>query len=417
VQNQNQTTVILVALILLIGTHFPGILLAQSLTVSGKVIDAETGEPLAYATLAVMGEAFGTITNLAGDFDFYIPKEYHNRQIVFSSLGYVNLNIGINDSLANKIHIIKLQPGHIILDEVLVTENLSAGNLLRIAISRIEKNYPMSPVEMDGFYRDTKIVDGKYVSLLEAAVKIYDKDYKAPRDHTKLRERVSLVEVRRTFDYDYALKKYFNQYNVLEDLLLENIVKYRTFNNEKEFFASLQRKKVQGYNNRPIDLVFVEIPGYSLKIYIDENYGIRKIYFGWGDGVEPIYTYRKSRKLENQVMRLEKQIEYQEHNGKLYLKYIDAHYQHNWINRKTHSLELTNARNQALMINKVNFTSPTWIGNSEKMKRYGLQFQHKAYNKGFWERYNTIKEMPLNDKAHFDLEKRHSLEEQFESFN
>ena len=163
-------------------------------------------------------------------------------------------------------------------------------------------------------------------------------------------------------------------------------------------------------------MVFIDLPEYSLKIYIDENYGIRKIIFNWGDGNKPVYAYRKSRKLENRVMRLEKQIEFQEYNGKLYLKYIAAHYQSNWINRKTEQLVLIAERDQALLINKLNYTNPQWIKSSKKMKRYGLQFQHDAYNKEFWANYNTIKDMPLNDNAQRDLEKLFSLEEQFESF-
>ena len=396
--------------------NLPGILVAQSFTISGSVIDANTGEPLAYATVALKNEPFGTITNLAGDFDFHISKAYGESQMVISTLGYVNFNISVNDALKQEVLLVKLEPGHILLDEVLVTEDLSAENLLRIAIRNIEKNYPMSPVSMEGFYRDTKKVNGEYVALLEAAVNIYDKDYSAPRDHTKLRERVSLVEVRRTHDHDYSLNKYFNKYNVMEDLLLENNVKYRTFNDEQEFYASLERKKVVGYNNQPINLVFVELPAYSLKIYIDDNYGIRKIIFKWGDGIEPVYSYRKSRKLENQVMMLEKQIEFQEFNGKLYLKYIAAHYQNNWLNRKKQKLVLIAERDQALLINELNYINPQWIKNSKKMKRYGLQFQHEAYNKEFWANYNTIKDLPLSHKAQRDLEKLFSLEEQFESF-
>ena len=360
-QNQNQFTATLALLLIIIGISIPGISVAQSLTISGRVIDAKTGEPLVYATVALKNEPFGTITNLAGDFDFHVPKEYGQSQIVISTLGYVNFSISVNYAINQEKLLVFLEPGHIVLDEVLVVESLSAENLLRIAIANIEKNYPMSPVDMDGFYRETKKVDGKYVALLEAAVKIYDKDYSAPRDHTKLRERVSLVEVRRTHDYDYSLKKYFSQYNVMEDLLLENIVKYRTFNNEEDFYASLKRKKVVGYNNQPINLVFVELPDYSLKIYIDDNYGIRKIIFNWGDGIKPVYSYRKSRKLQNQVMKLEKQIEFQEHNGKLYLKFIAAHYQNNWINDKTQELELITERDQALLINKLNYINKQCI--------------------------------------------------------
>lgn len=415
-QNQNHITASIASLLIYIGILIPGILEAQSLTITGKVTDANTGEPLPYATIALKDKPFGTITNLAGDFDFHVPKEFSQSQIVISTLGYVNFSISVNDALNREMLLVFLEPGHVVLDEVLVLESLSAENLLKIAINNIEKNYPMSPVDMDGFYRDTKKVDGKYVALLEAAVNIYDKDYSPPRDRTKLRERVSLVEVRRTHDLEFSLNKYFNQYNVMEDLLLENIVKYRTFNNEADFYASLERKKVVGYNNKPINLVFIELPDYSLKIYIDENYGIRKIIFKWGDGTKPIYSYRKSRKLENQIMKLEKQIEFQEHNGKLYLKYIAANYQNNWVSRKTQELELIAERDQALLINNLNYINPQWIKSSKKMKRYGLQFQHEAYNKEFWANYNTIKDMPLNDKAQQDLEKLFSLEEQFESF-
>lgn len=416
-QNQNHFTAILTRLLIIIGMCLPGILVAQSLTISGKVIDANTGEPLPYATVAIKNEPFGTITNLAGDFDFHVPKAYGQSLVVISTLGYVNFNISVNDALKQEILLVLLEPGRIVLEEVLVTENLRAADLLRIAINNIEKNYPMSPVDMDGFYRDTKKVNGKYVALLEAAVKIYDKDYRAPRDHTRLRERVTLVEVRRTHDYDYSLKKYFSQYNVMEDLLLENFVKYRTFNTEEDFYENLKRKKVVGYNNTPIDLVYIELPGYSLEIYIDEKYGIRKINFDWGDGIKPVYSYRKIGKLENRVMRLIKQIEFQEYNGKLYLKYIAVHYQNKWLDLKTDELVLITERDQALLINKLNYVNPVWIKSSKKMKRYGLQFQHEAYNKEFWSNYNTIKDMPLSNKAQFDLEKLFTLEEQFESFN
>lgn len=416
-QNQNQSILALVGLLLLVGVLLPAILFAQTHTISGKVVDNDTGEPLVYATIALENEAFGTITNLAGEFDFHLPDTLLNKTLVISSLGYLNYTIPVRTIIQQEKLEIKLVPGHILLDEVMVSENLTAANLLSIAITRIEKNYPMTPVEMDGFYRETKQVNEEYVALLEAAVKIYDKNYRAPRDNARLRERVSLVEVRRTLDYEYDLEKYFNKYNMLEDLLLENFVKYRTFNNSNEFFSLLKRKKVPGYNNEPINLVYIDMPGYKLKIYIDDNYAMRKIIFSWGNGQEPVYSYRKSRKLENRVMKVDKQIEFQEHDGKLYLKYIAARYENNWYNRKIAEPILVTVRDQALLINKVNYQHPMWIDNAHKMKRYGLQFQHKAYNKDFWHSYNVIKDMPLDNKVQLDLEKLLSLEDQFEAFN
>lgn len=415
-KNQNQSTLLLVGLLFIAGSILSVNLPAQTITFSGNVTDIDTGEPLVYASVGLKDQAIGTITNLAGDFDLHIPEGIQADKIIISTLGYFDYVVNIENAISAEKLKIELQPGHIILDEVLVTEELSAKNLLKIAIANIEINYPMNPVEMDGFYRDTKRVNDEYVGLLEAAVKIYDKDYSKPRDHTKLRERVALVEVRRTIDYDYSLNKYFSDYNVMEDLLLENLVKYRTFNNEEEFYQALNRRKVPGYNNIPINLVYIEMKGYSLKVYIDDDYGIRKVIFLWGDGAETLYSSRKNRKLENHMVRLEKTIEFQEYNGKLYLKYIAAHSQNNWLNRKSSELNLTTERDQALLINRINNKNPQWIDNKNKMKRYGLQYQHKAYNRSFWANYNTIKELPLSEQAAFDLEKLFSLEEQFESF-
>lgn len=390
---------------------------AQSaFTVSGKVSDAETKEPIAYATVAIENEAFGTISNLGGEFDFHVPEVYKDRIIVISSLGYVDYKVDLGNTDITKDLILELQPSKILLDEVLISEELSAGELLRIAILKIDYNYPMAPFEMDGFYRDTKSVNGEYVSLLEAAVKIFDKNYQEPMNKSNLRERVSLVEVRRTIDYDNSLKKYFRQYNMLEDLLLENYVKYRTFNQEKLFYGKLKRKKVPGYNNKPINLVHLEEKGYSLKIYIDGDFGIHRITFILGDGEKPIYVEKKSGKLRCDVMYMNKQIEFQKYSDKLYLKYIASNHQNEWVNRKTNELKLITTRAQALLVNQINTANPKWVKNSRKMKRFGLQYQHKAYNKSFWDNYNTIKEMPLDEKIRADLEKKISLEEQFKSF-
>ena len=112
----------------------------------------------------------------------------------------------------------------------------------------------------------------------------------------------------------------------------------------------------------------------------------------------------------------EKQIEFQEYNGKLYLKYIASSYVNNWTNRKTLETEIITRRDQTLLVNKINDNNPRWIPNSEKMKRYGLQFQHNSYNKDFWDHYNVIKDMPLNGQVIFDLEKWAKLEDQFASF-
>lgn len=413
---QNQSIVTLVGLLFLIVVFPSYYLMANPLIISGKVLDQETEEPLAYATISVADYKIGTVSNLAGEFDIHIREELKDDELTVSMLGYIDYTISLTKVPPNKELIVHLNAGRLLLDEVTIAETLSGGDLLRIAIARIEMNYPMSPTAMDAFYRETKMVNGEYVDLLEAAIKIYDKDYSVPRDRNKLRERVALVEVRKTLEYDYELEKYFSKYNVLEDLFLENQVKYRSFNEDEAFYTIMNREQVVGYNGRPIELVSITQTGYSLKIYIDEDYGIRKISFTWGDGKTPLYSYRKSGKLENQVIQIEKEVEFQKINGKLYLKYISANYTSRWHNLKTGEVDLITKRDQALLVNGINYTNPTWVGTSDKMKRYGLQYQHENYNKQFWDSYNVIKQMPLQKEVVVDLEELYTLEEQFEFF-
>ena len=391
-------------------------LFAQTFTVSGIVVDKSTGEPLPYATIRVENATVGTVTNLAGAFDFHVPTSFLNSRLKISMLGYESFAMALVQVRGQAIQRFELNPSLRFLEEVVVADSLSGDEILKLALSKIEDNYPMTPVLMDGFYRDVKKVGDHYAALLEAAIIIYDKSYKAPRDYTKLRERVGIVEIRKSYDYDESLTKYFEQYNMLEDLLLENNIKYRSFNDEPEFYAHLKRETINGYNDEPMYLISLELEGYDLKLYIDkESFGFYRLEFGYGAGVDPIMTYKKSRKLENHVMRLDKVVEFEPYKGKFYLKYIRSNYKNHWFNAETQEFEITTELMQELVINNLDTEDPEWIPSSDKMKRYGLQFQNETYNKEFWDNYNVIKESPVDELIIKDLEKNDSLELQFKN--
>jgi len=384
----------------------------ETITISGRVSDIETGEVLTYASVGLVGIPIGTISNAKGEFDFHIPEEYVAEIFQISMIGYESYIAPVTK--VEGVLEFQLHKSSTVLNEVVVSDSLSASDIFKIAINRITTNYPMKPAEMDGFYRDVKKVGNKYVSLLEAAITIYDKDYEAPRDYTKVRERVAIKEIRKSYDYDITYAKYFEQYNMLEDLLLDNNIKYRSFNDDPIFYQLLQRKKVIGSDNETLFLLFIDQPGYELKLFIDPaTYGILRLEFGWGNGSEPIYQYKRNRKLLNNVMRQDKVVEFEKHNGKLFLKYMRTTYKNIWMNTSTGKAEQTTELYQELLINHVNDVDPIWVSSVNKMKHYGLQYQHDNYNKRFWDNYNVIKETPLDKKIVKDLEEYGALEEQF----
>jgi carboxypeptidase-like protein len=169
---------------------FPLLIEAQSITISGKVKDRETGEMLEFASISLKDRSIGTLTNLLGEFDFHMPIENKNDILVISMIGYFNFEAPVWSLQNDPNQIIFLDKSVTLLKEVVVIDSLLGGDILRIALSHIDQNFPKEPFMMDCFYRDIKKVGGNYISLLEAAAKVFDEDYAEPRNQYKLRERV-----------------------------------------------------------------------------------------------------------------------------------------------------------------------------------------------------------------------------------
>ena len=383
----------------------------QTLTISAKVQDRETNEPLGFASVTIKGIPIGTISNNEGEFDFHFPPEYRNDILVISMLGYKNFEAPVWTMLNTTTNTIFLEKSPIELQEIVVSDTLTGGDILRIAFSRIDQNYPMQPFLLDGFYRDVKKVGGTYISLLEAAVKIYDENYEEPRNKFKLRERVRLVEVRQSLGYESKFTKYFDQDNLLEDLLLHNNIRYRQIEAVDEFFAAMNREQNSFYDGRAVYVV-THSDDYKLKIYVDKvDFSIIHLEWETGPSSEDL---SKKKNLISKFVGLKKSIDFRRYAGKMYLNFISMTSKVNWYDIETNELKFETELFQQLLINKVYPNSKQRIGSTEKMKNYGLQYQDLPYNKPFWDNYNVIKETPLDAKIVADLEKMTPLEAQFE---
>jgi hypothetical protein len=294
---------------------------------------------------------------------------------------------------------------------VVVSETLKGGDILQIALTNIEKNYPMKPYMMEGFYRDLKKVGGTYVSLLEAAVKIYDANYNAPRNKFKLMERVNLVEVRRSLGYGNKFTSYFDEDNLLEDLLLQNTIRYRQFPEDDEFLNTLKREKDSYYNGKLVYVITTKAD-YTLTLFIDKKtYSV--IHLEYEN--HPEVALGKRNGLESKFVSIKRVLDFKPYEGKMYLNYLTVDSKINWYDIKTKHLQFETNLRQELLVNEVNPDNPEWIDTTKKMKDYGLQYQDLPYNKSFWNNYNVIKESPLEKRIVEDLGREMPLEKQFEN--
>lgn len=104
---------------------------AQS-AVSGKVIDAETGEPLIGATIIEKGTTNGVITDINGSFNLSVET---GSTLVISYLGYISEEISANSDLSQ----ISLQTDAVGLSEVQVIASIAVDRKTPIAVSTIKQ--------------------------------------------------------------------------------------------------------------------------------------------------------------------------------------------------------------------------------------------------------------------------------------
>jgi hypothetical protein len=382
---------------------------AQKITLSATVQDNQSQEPLPYASVGIKGKSLGTITNLQGQFDFHFPVEFRNEILVISMLGYENFEAPIWSLLDSKITVLPMTRSTTVLKEVEVRDSLTGGEILRLALERIEQNCPMEPFMLKGFYRDVKKVGGTYIALLEAAVEIYDDNYAEPRNKSKLRERVKLLEVRKSVGYDNKFTAYFGQKNLLEDLLLHNNIRYRQIDTQADLFANTKREEDSYYNGSET-FVIVNREGFYLKMYVNKtDYSISHLVFeisGEND--------QRKRNLVSKFISYRKTIDFKRFDGKMYLNYISVVSNEKWYDQ-ANELQFETELAQNLLVNEVKPKTTERISSTEKMRNYGLQYQDYPYNKTFWDSYNVIKETPVDRKVVEDLEKVAPLDKQFEN--
>lgn len=381
---------------------------AQKITLSTRVVDRVSLEPLPFASVGIKGKSTGTITNLQGEFDFHIPVEFRNEILVISILGYENFEAPMWSLLESKPEYIAMNKSTTVLEEVVVTDSLRGGEVLKIAMARIQNNFPMEPFLMNGFYRDVKKVEGTSIALLEAAVKIYDENYIEPRNKSKLRERVKLVEVRKSLGYDNQYTPFFRQRNLLEDLLLHNNIRYRQIDDHEAFFESLRREPDSYYNGHQV-YVISHVEDFNFRIYISkDDYAINHLQFQiTGENLE-----RKKNLVSKEVTYV-KTIDFKPFKGKMYLNYITVTTKEKWFDDVTAEFKFETELQQSLLINEIQANTQERI--ADKMRNYGLQFQDYPYNKSFWDDYNVIKETPIDRKILDDLERVAPLEMQFQN--
>jgi len=150
---------------------------ASDATIRGKVLDAETNEPIPFAHVS-LGDALN-VSNKNGDFVIHVDQVQEKVLLKVSFIGYAPYKEWI--STKQEYHKILLEPKPIELGEVEVRSD-SGERIMHETFNRFYLNYEISRQHLVAYYKESLREHNKLKYLAEGIMDIYlpidiDKEY------------------------------------------------------------------------------------------------------------------------------------------------------------------------------------------------------------------------------------------------
>jgi len=144
-------------------------------TITGIIIDEESLEPLAFATIGLKNKGRGTVTNGNGEFGFNYTSDLYSDTIYVSYLGYIAREIPVQQVFGSNLTI-AMKREFISIPEIIIrTQN--PQDIVSKARKAITANYGETPAAMTGFYREGVMRRSELQSYSEAILQIYKSAY------------------------------------------------------------------------------------------------------------------------------------------------------------------------------------------------------------------------------------------------
>lgn len=392
----------------------------EIITVSGKVVDRDSGVPIQDASVYVSNGTAGTYTNGAGEFTFHIGTAADS--IVVSHIGYRPFK-GAVIHLRDSHTVIRLRESPAALSEVVIQDTLLSGRqIVERSAKAVATVFPATPVILNGFHRSWELVrfaDGSMHpgTLIEAAVQIYDPGYRMGKQESKLTEEFHLEEVRRS---NLSEGWGYNS-NWLDVLLRENLVKYK-----KNKIWVVLRSFFDLSNDIDYELIgsgwLGNEPLYNIRISVPNERATPAVYTLYVSQIDfavlqfeltggrKDYNPKHSWNLE----RIHYKYMFRRIDGIPYLSHATVNYVINKIDVAGGTIERSEEYFRELMVNKVSIDGADEIRKSWKREKgNSIAMSERPYNENFWKTYNVMMDSPLDKEIQALFEKSERLEEQF----
>ncbi len=374
-------------------------------TLTGRILDKETLESIPFVSIYIEGQPIGTTTNEDGFFIFHIPQGYEASNVIISVIGYQTISKQ-RDTFVKDEQLF-LSSVVMSLDEVTITatkkKKLSAKQIVKRAHAEIKNNYPIQPYILEGYVRDLQKENEKHVEYLECAAKFLYKGTAIKREPL-----IELVEVKSNYlSQKHKWNEQWDRKNSLVDLVEDDLIRFD--------YGPIKGKNRWKYE---IEAILPYNKGFVYKIQgIDRPYQNATLFIDTKTfAFVRIELTRKSvnnrswsRKLSNGALQVYYNVvfEYQEFNGKMYLKYQKE--EDTWEiydGLESAKLLFTKYPKKELFVNKIIIDSKNYPFNSNMEIDTSVESQAKPFNAKFWSTYNVPKQTEEQSKIITELKKQ-----------
>lgn len=370
------------------------------LTFKGKVVDAETGAPLVFASVAVKETNVATVTNIDGEFIIKIAETQTSRNLEITFLGYRNKVVPLTELREDGYkNIISMTTAPIPIREIIV-KPIDPEVIVRNAIGRIGRNYVDEPNLMTAFYRETIRKNRTYVSIGEAVVEIF----KAPYNSDLRYDGARIYKGRKGSDVErmdtVLFKLQGGPVTVLQLDIVKNTESILTMDAMKYYDYSLST--VVEIDEKPHYVITfkqkpsVDMPLFMGNLYIEtENYALTEVEFGFNledkAAVSSIFIKKKPLGMEVTPEIATYRVKYREQDGKWYFAYSRAEvkFKVNWKKKLFNTYYTT--MSEMAITDRTNEEVIKFAGK-EKL-RYSDVFSEQVESftdPEFWGDYNVI---------------------------
>lgn len=381
--------------------------------IHGRVVDQETGLPIPFASVGILGTSKGTSSNLNGEFQLSADAAV---TIKISCIGYESKTLSSSENVLP----VYLKPLVTQLNEIVIFKrSVNARRVVMRAFANRKHNYPNHDFLQKFFYRHYCKDDHLYGRLIEASVDVWKHNgYRQPRKIAGEREEIRVTQLRRSIDNTFSAQghapisignilqadmvgyqstqksPYIKFYDEVNNLHAD----FDTYAFEFDGTTTYDGHEVHiiTYSHKPDSILtttgYQVLPGAYGTLYIStDRYAFIRMEDTRHDGVNIIRT------------------------KVFYRKYDDRYYPYHLLREGENHLPDNRSHSFHIELMSVELqTSPEYKFTGQEPGKEELL--NISYDSTFWKSATILKTTPLEDNIIDDLGRGLSLHEQFSQY-